>query len=111
MMPYRVSTTALKFSDADIVVRTSVGFAELAAERAAFAGAVAPCTRSASCVLTRSTTDCQSPLVRWRKRRIVGYHGLSSRSTSQRQSHGVGISVHTGRANAPARWTTAVSTP
>ncbi|OGA66360.1 MAG: hypothetical protein A3G81_33350 [Betaproteobacteria bacterium RIFCSPLOWO2_12_FULL_65_14] len=45
----------------------------------------------------------------FRNRRIVGYQGLSWRSTSQRQSAGWARTVQTGFAMAPARCTTAVS--
>src|ERR1700685_985522 len=59
---------------------------------------------------TRSMTVDQSPAIFWRKRRAVGYHGLSSRSRSQRQS-GLRVSkIQTGLPSAPARCATAVST-
>ena len=45
----------------------------------------------------------------WRKIRIVGYHGLSSRSVSQRQSGVVDSAIQTGTPRAPARCATAVS--
>ena len=51
----------------------------------------------------------QSPLLCWRKRRAVGYQGLSARFRSQRQSAVYGNRIHTGLPMAPARWATAVS--
>ena len=53
--------------------------------------------------------SCQSPRRDWRNSRIVGYQGLSSRSSSQRQSGEKGNATHTGAASAPARCATAVS--
>jgi len=41
---------------------------------------------------------------------MVGYHGVSSRAISQRQSGAKGSNVQTGLPNAPARWATAEST-
>ncbi len=41
---------------------------------------------------------------------MVGYHGVSSRSTSQRQSGAQGSNAHTGYARAPARHSVAVPT-
>src|SRR5258707_5915896 len=57
----------------------------------------------------RSNTSDQSPLRIWRKRHIVGYQGVSSRSSSQRQSGTMGNASHTGTARAPARWAVTVS--
>src|SRR3954463_14309637 len=58
---------------------------------------------------TLPTTLPQSPRLGWRNNRIVGYHGLSSRSSSQRQSPAQGSIVKVGRPRAPARWAAAVS--
>ena len=57
----------------------------------------------------RRKTPSQSPGRSWRNSRCRGYHGESSRPSSQRQS-GVAIrnSQHSAL-NAPARWLTAVS--
>ena len=45
-----------------------------------------------------------------RNRRAVGYHGLESRSSSQRQS-GIKVTIiQTGCPSAPARWAMLVST-
>ena len=52
---------------------------------------------------TRAVTACQSPTLGWRNSRMVGYHGLSSRCSSQRQSAANGISVQTEAPKAPAR--------
>ena len=41
---------------------------------------------------------------------MLGYHGLSVRPTSQRQSGTAGSSSQVGRPSAPARWATLVST-
>jgi len=45
-----------------------------------------------------------------RNSRIVGYQGLSDRSSNQRQSGEKGSSTQTGFPKAPARWATDVST-
>jgi hypothetical protein len=52
---------------------------------------------------TRAITDSQSPGRVCRKRRIVGYHGVSSRSSIQRQSADAGSKVQVGTPSAPAR--------
>ncbi len=49
------------------------------------------------------STPCQSPGRGCRNKRIVGYQGLSSRSSSQRQSGVKGSAVQTGTPRAPAR--------
>ena len=54
-------------------------------------------------------TPCQFPRSRCRNSRIVGYQGLSLRSSSQRQSGAKGSATQTGTPSAPARWATAVS--
>ena len=54
-------------------------------------------------------TPGHSPCRCWRKSRMVGYQGLSSRSRSQRQSGAKGSITQTGLASAPARCATAVS--
>src|SRR5690349_14735673 len=46
----------------------------------------APKAASSSSVFTRATTLDQSPGRGWRNSRSVGYHGLSSRASCQRQS-------------------------
>src|SRR5262249_21110058 len=54
-------------------------------------------------------TRSQSPRAGWRKSRAVGYHGLSSRPSSQRQSGTNGTMIQTNLPSAPARWAVAVS--
>ncbi len=54
-------------------------------------------------------TPAQSPRAVWRKSRIVGYQGESSRPAIQRQSGSSESATQTGRPSAPARWATAVS--
>ena len=51
----------------------------------------------------RSKTSSQSPHVFWRNNRIVGYHGLSSRSISQRQSAATGIATQIGTRQRPGQ--------
>ena len=51
----------------------------------------------------RSKTSDQSPGEVCRNSLMVGYQGLSSRSTSQRQSGTVAKGTHTGTPSAPAR--------
>ena len=63
--------------------------------------------RSAAAARAILSQPCPS---RWRKRRIVGYQGLSSRPRNQRQSDTQGVISHTGLARAPARCATAEST-
>src|SRR5271157_2830508 len=58
---------------------------------------------------TRATTSCQFPNVDWRNRRAVGYQGLSSRSSIQRQSGELFNRIQTGLPMARARWATEVS--
>src|SRR6202012_310238 len=57
----------------------------------------------------RANTGSQRPSASWRNSRSVGYHGESSRPSSQRQSPITGTAVNTGRASAPARCVTEVS--
>ena len=57
----------------------------------------------------RSNTSDHWPKVGWRKSRIVGYQGESSRSRSQRQSGDNCSANQTGAPRAPARWAIAVS--
>jgi hypothetical protein len=45
-----------------------------------------PAVKSSSAARTRATTPSQSFIRSWRNRRSDGYHGLSSRPVSQRQS-------------------------
>ena len=66
--------------------------------------------RRASSFLTRATTSAQSRLCRCRNRRAVGYHGQSSRPSSQRQSGAKASRIQVGRPSAPARWAILVST-
>jgi len=47
-------------------------------------------------------TGSQAPGHAGRKRRIVGYQGLSSRPSIQRQSAAASSKVHTGTPSAPA---------
>ena len=63
-----------------------------------------------SSAMTRATTGSQAPGHFRRKSRIVGYQGLSARSSIQRQSAAASSNVHTGTPSAPARWATIVST-
>ena len=56
----------------------------------------------------RSKTSGHSPSVVWRKSRIVGYHGESSRSSSQRQSGENCSASQTGAPRAPAKCAIAV---
>ena len=65
---------------------------------------------AASSAATRGITSSHPSPGRWRNSRMVGYHGLSSRSSSQRQSFTQGSSTHVGLPSAPARCATAVST-
>ncbi len=58
----------------------------------------------------RWNTSSQSPHCRCRNKRAVGYHGLSSRSSSQRQSGTKVTNTQTGTPRAPAQWATAEST-
>ncbi len=51
----------------------------------------------------RSNTSPQSPARRCRNNRIAGYHGLSARSSSQRQHECMGRATHTGTPRAPAK--------
>src|SRR5207244_194473 len=57
----------------------------------------------------RWNTSSHCPARVWRKRRMVGYQGQSSRSKSQRQSGIFGNATQIGTAKAPARWATAES--
>src|SRR6266550_4766885 len=65
---------------------------------------------AAKAALTWLTTLAQSPREGWRNSRIVGYHGLSLRSSSQRQSAAACSMSQTGTPSAPARCATIVST-
>ena len=65
---------------------------------------------SISAAATSRTTASQSPGPGCRKSRAVGYHGLSVRTSCQRQSGANGSRIHTGLARAPARCATLVST-
>ena len=68
-----------------------------------------PGTIALSSPAIRSKTGPHAMCTFWRKIRIVGYHGLSSRWVIQRQSGVVDSGIHTGTPSAPARWATAVS--
>src|SRR5271170_2084512 len=59
---------------------------------------------------TRVMTSSQSPSTVCRNSRAVGYQGLVSPPSVQRQSGAKGMSTQTGRPMAPARLATAVST-
>lgn len=59
---------------------------------------------------TAASTLCQSPARDCRNSRAVGYQGLSARPRSQRKSAPFCRSTQTGRASAPARWASDVST-
>ena len=59
---------------------------------------------------TLSITPCQSPISVCLKSVAVGYQGLSSRPSIQRQSGENGNRIHTGLPRAPARCATDVST-
>src|SRR5882672_8160783 len=56
-----------------------------------------------------ANTASQSPGAGWRNRRSDLYHGLSPRSTIQRQSGICFSATQAGRLSAPARWGMAVS--
>src|SRR5215469_14390794 len=73
-------------------------------------GGAPAATVSQSAARSAATGAAQSPGAVCRNSRAVGYHGLSERSLNQRQSGLNGSSTHTGRASAPARCATAVST-
>src|SRR5450759_2178618 len=66
--------------------------------------------KSANSFLTFAITLDQSPVTGCLNSLAVGYHGLSSRSSSHRQSQLNGNNIHTGLPIAPARWATDVST-
>ena len=51
----------------------------------------------------RSKTGPQTIRSRWRKIRMLGYHGVSSRWLSHRQSGVFEIAIQTGAPSAPAR--------
>ena len=72
--------------------------------------AASPCATALSSVATRAITSGQSSPQLWRNSRMVGYHGLSSRLSIQRQSVTDGSNNHTGLPSAPARCATDVST-
>src|SRR5207237_4695382 len=63
-----------------------------------------------SAARTRSIGVDPSPACCCRNRRIVGYQGLSSRSSSQRQQVSKRLSNQTGLPSAPAKCATEVST-
>ena len=67
-------------------------------------------TSDASAARTRATTSRQPPGSVWRYRHAVGYHGLLSLPSSQRQPGANGSNTHSGRASAPARCAMLVST-
>src|SRR6185437_8372668 len=67
-------------------------------------------TCEASSVVTRSMTDSQSSARVCLNRRMVGYQGVSSRPSIQRQSACAGNRVHVRTPSAPARWAESVST-
>src|SRR6185295_19131929 len=114
-IPTRVSATALSpgrwpaLSCAGLVHGSEL---LLTAFALAFAGSTAgpSRTRSSSAAFTRVTTSLQSSRRVCRNSRSVGYHGLSSRPSSQRKSAGCATITHTGLPSAPARCATAVST-
>ena len=64
---------------------------------------VCPCASMAKPSAISRITGSQSPRALWRKRRAVGYQGLSSRSRSQRQSGTRGSGTKTRLPMAPAR--------
>ena len=57
-----------------------------------------------------ATTDAQSPACGWRNTRAVGYQGLSSRASCQRQSLSCASNTQVGRPKAAAKCATEVST-
>ncbi len=63
-----------------------------------------PCATARRSFSMRAMTSAQSSPFFWRNSRMVGYQGLSSRSSSQRQSVTHGSSTQTGLPSAPARW-------
>src|SRR6202022_421960 len=60
--------------------------------------------------LTLRRTLSQSPGRSWRYSRAVGYQGLSSQLSSQRQQVSNRFKIHTGLPSAPAKCAVAVST-
>ena len=74
-----------------------------------FYGAVHAASNFFRSLSIRSNTPAQPPASVYRKRRRVGYQGLSSRSSIQRQSATAGSTTQTGTPMAPAQWATAVS--
>src|SRR5438105_10126406 len=64
----------------------------------------------ASSAATSWITLVQSPSFGCRNSRALGYQGLSSRRSSQRQSAASDKTNHVGLFNAPARWPTDVHT-
>src|SRR6185437_290508 len=61
-------------------------------------------TIGSSASAIRRKTSLQSPMNCLRNRRTVGYQGLSSRSSSQRQSGDRARAIQVGAPSAPARW-------
>ena len=68
-----------------------------ALRRLATDGSGALCRHFCSASTTRSMTCRQLPGSSWRNKRIVGYQGVSSRFSIQRQSASAGINVQVGR--------------
>ena len=73
-------------------------------------GVVLGAARAVRAALTWWQTVAQSRRRGWRKRRAVGYQGLSVRWSNHRQSGAKGSRIQTGLPKAPARWAIAVST-
>ena len=72
--------------------------------------AFSPAVSSGSASAIRSITSPHSPSFLCPKNLIVGYHDVSSRPVSHRQSLASGIATHTGTPSAPARCAKLVST-
>src|SRR5580658_591300 len=68
------------------------------------------CKKPSNAARRRPKAPSHRRLSSCRNNRAVGYQGLSSRSSSQRQSGTNGSNIQTGLASAPARWATLVST-
>src|SRR5262245_59868246 len=67
-------------------------------------------SESPSAAITSAMTSDHLPACVCRNNRIVGYHTLSCRPSSHRQSGNAGSSTQTGLPSAPARWAAEVST-
>src|SRR5439155_7332505 len=103
-IPARVSATALNGGRSAGGGHGASGGTRfgVASERADTTWDARRCANSPSAAATPASTSSQPPRRVWRKSRNDGYHGLSSRPSSQRQSQGEGSNTHAGLPNAPA---------